>query len=124
MYWFDLMWGNHSRGNGYIGMVEWGEPQSKPGGIHRSNMILVDPTDCEIMQFTGLKDKDGKEIYEGDIIKGSAPYPKEVKWIGHFNYAGWNIGAGHDGRMHYEIIGNIYEHPELLSPSQLNQPSK
>lgn len=64
-----------------------------------------------LMQFTGLLDKNGREIYEGDIVKND-------KWNGIGNgIVQWDkIGWGCD---YYfltkgEIIGNIYENPELL----------
>ncbi len=83
------------------------------------------------MQYTGLKDKNGKEIYEGDILRhynefASLGEPKEfvreVKWDTYYG-AGWNFGLSYkDGEKRWsypqpgdcEVIGNIYENPELL----------
>ena len=69
---------------------------------------------AELLQFTGLKDKNGKEIYEGDIIKGrnlEGFYKiKEVKW----DVNQWYPFAGHRGYEDFEIIGDIYENKELI----------
>lgn len=70
-----------------------------------------------IGQYTGLKDKNGREIYEGDILRWCT-YPVQV---------GWNEGAFCNSLMDmntllrhyalnmYTIIGNIHENPELLT---------
>jgi len=69
-----------------------------------------------LMQFTGLKDKNGKEIYEGDIMNDKG-IKFEVYWNQHNgNWSRKNISellAG-ETMKNSEIIGNIHENPELL----------
>ena len=66
----------------------------------------------EYMQYTGLKDKNGKEIYEGDILHKNKPDRNvEVQWI---NSSWYPLGQSYYKNNSWEIIGNIYSNPELL----------
>lgn len=77
--------------------------------------------DVEITEWTGLLDKKGKEIYEGDIITNRSYDYKITFWSGAFwcqpvdeaNEA-YNLSLVHDHNMTGEIIGNIYNNLELL----------
>ena len=80
---------------------------------------LEDWKNIEIMQYTGLKDKDGNEIYEGDIVKTQTTEHGIVRWIDQIDdgteWTGWNLNYNNiDGDQDFEIIGNIYENPELI----------
>lgn len=82
---------------------------------------LVDPSDNKtaLMQYTGLKDKNGREIYEGDILFCEAENYKGKVW---FNRGGFmtdcegfgNHFVAETNTEDLEIIGNIYENPDLL----------
>ena len=95
---------------------------------HKGGVYLFNgesKADYELMQYTGLKDKNGVEIYEGDIVRNGASVEKveygtiecangnchEEDW---FSIQAWSAGGEPIGTW-FEIIGNIYENPELLS---------
>lgn len=82
-------------------------------------------------QFTGLYDKNGKEIYEGDVIKVHSDHTYIAPVV--FNqdkcsfqlahkkgyHGAWGITRNTIGTCDYEIIGNIYENPELIVSEDL-----
>ncbi len=78
-----------------------------------------------LMQYIGAKDKNGVEIYEGDIIQhqsGKYGTDFEIKWSPILcGFTAMQIESGHpspqlnQGTMSYfEVVGNIYENPELV----------
>lgn len=89
--------------------------------------LMADSPNCIIIrrQFTGLLDKNGKEIYEGDIVEhNDEMYAVEygIQGVDAFEGVGWNLWSFKDGieatgerlTSEIEVIGNIYENPKLL----------
>lgn len=118
MWWFDLLWGNTlTHGSGWIGMVESPTEGKYVEGTAKDNRVQVDPMDKIIMQYTGLKEKNGKEIYEGDIFRITR-YPPENNKVEFYEGCYHLEPHGLDLFEWYEqgeVIGNIYENPELLT---------
>ena len=97
---------------------------------HESFQEVLEDEDCIVEQFTGLKDKNGKEIYDGDIIQEEIDFNCEIT-DGRFKYRVywdeevlcWALDPIGKESIHDElwetnlsrrVIGNIHENPELL----------
>lgn len=69
----------------------------------------------KVMQYTGLKDKNGVEIYEGDILKHNHKVQQvESKLDWNCGCCGFVYGYSIEDPNDIEVIGNIFENPELL----------
>lgn len=110
----------------------WNETTHKMVDLKRVTLLatqipgLFIPYQYTVMQFTGTKDADGKDIYEGDIVRhiyremddlAIVCYDNEeaLYYLEELNDSGW-VDAWHDTRRWYRlaIVGNPYENPELV----------
>ncbi|MFR7036524.1 YopX family protein [Streptococcus pneumoniae] len=91
------------------------------------DIYCYNPDEIELMQSTGLKDKNGKEVFIGDIVKCTRGCLHEVyleKEYGGTFIGGMpavylkGFGDGYAWTEYEEIIGNIYENPELLEVNE------
>ena len=110
------------------------------GGTKENIESYLDDPDSILMQYTGLRDKNGKEIYEGDIIRRVSPITGKVDaqvevyfdkthsafMVKGFGVEGYNrqlgiLLKGFADEPKYEVIGNIYENPELLTTTKTDK---
>lgn len=114
----------HFTKGGKVNSIEYWKTPSELKSYHVRNLVL--------MQSTGMKDKNGVEIFEGDVVQwGDTPDWEEepirvavVKINPDIQFDS-NVGIFQYGRFAYQdterfltILGNIYENPELLEDSK------
>lgn len=91
------------------------EPRPRDGKVMYYEIAVEDTT---VGQFTGLMDKNGNEIYEGDIYRYDNPDSiNEVSYCAGGGFAGFDLTpAKHNENrlLDVEVIGNIHDNPELL----------
>lgn len=108
-------WDKERKDMYYINDFYWFEEEGvhdSNGEGHYANYIL--------MQYTGLKDKNGKEIYEGDIVEIN--HGENHKWCEEVIFHTGCFMAGDENLLinvvdYVTVLGNIYEHPQLLGDS-------
>jgi len=96
------------------------------GQITRTFGIYTPPIYLELMMWTGLTDRHGKEIWEGDILRtpqdevGKVVYSLGSFWMQYIPPYDWDpmVPATLLDDKNFEIIGNIYENPELLGEKE------
>lgn len=106
----------------FVMIYVWGIEENKHAETV-INMELMHPRDAILMQSTGLCDKNGQEIFEGDVIRqGRHPISEVFFRTGSFctyiDVGGYLEMSQSSFCDKFEVIGNIHENPELLNPKE------
>ncbi|WP_248846835.1 YopX family protein [Lactiplantibacillus plantarum] len=110
----------------YVSAIQNGDTQGTPSSVNvivdgKNETWDIKNDDVELLQFTGLTDMNGKDIYEGDILE-NRKYRSIVKFasgkfladvVGTINKFDL-IGETHGSK----VIGNVHENPELLEDNE------
>lgn len=124
-------WDHEKNIYGYVTLIEWyiGEHEEAKNYGHKGRVSLWNPKnldDCgswgrwiervDLEQFTGLRDKNGVEIYENDIVQFRNG-GKVVSDVVHYEGSGFYVGQWCPGELtdfadECTVIGNIHEKPE------------
>jgi len=116
---------SHFTMNGRLYEVEWMNFEGGLVSVRTPSELEFKLNDVDLMQFTGLLDKNGKEIYEGDIVcilNGHHGDVYKIQWQKEFccweaedvHLKDFYFGEQFPSIKEVEVIGNIYENPELL----------
>ncbi|MDS1015161.1 YopX family protein [Lentilactobacillus buchneri] len=108
----------------------WMESWDSLMNYSMSDIFQLDNPDDVLEQYTGLKDKNGKDIYEGDILAWHSNIYRKHDWVGLVLYRGAGFAVQESDKSYsspewldcacrkdaniIEVIGNIHENPELL----------
>ncbi|WP_436684387.1 YopX family protein [Lactiplantibacillus plantarum] len=107
----------------YVSAIQNGDTQGTPSSVNvivnRKNETWdIKNDDVELLQFTGLKDVNGKDIYEGDIVEVTSQYwgmlgnRYKVKFEQGAFYVKYGLLSEISPSI--SVIGNVHENPELL----------